>query len=188
MFDQRPAKAVIAFLSSEDTAFDTNSARTDAAISRFERGIPHQHVSCAFGSIANPGYYYHYYYHYYLTGAAPPNRPPSPIPLTRCPLSRRPVKTLTRGWSCLGLLFVCPRRPPLPPVPVKFHVFALAPRSRCKNVGFYEGRRQRRLPGADKKKPKTAPTTGQRVDGSTGQRATGPRNRARWPVRGRSPC
>ena len=56
MFDQRPAKAAIAFLSSEDTAFDTNSARTNAAISRFERGIPHQHVSCAFGSIANPGY------------------------------------------------------------------------------------------------------------------------------------
>ena len=61
MSDQRPAKAAIAFLSSEDTAFDTNSARTNAAISRFERGIPHQHVSCAFGSIANPGYYYHYY-------------------------------------------------------------------------------------------------------------------------------
>ena len=27
-----------------------------------------------------------------------------------------------------------------------------------------------------------------RVNGSTGQRATGQRNRARWPVRGRSPC
>ena len=25
------------------------------------------------------------YYYYYLTGAAPPNRPPSPIPLTRGP-------------------------------------------------------------------------------------------------------
>ena len=39
-------------------------------------------------------YYYHYYYQYYLyylTRAAPPNRPPSPTPLTRCTLTRRSV-------------------------------------------------------------------------------------------------
>ena len=55
-------------------------------------------------------------------------------------------------------------------------------------VGFYRVRRKRGVPGGDNKEPKTTLTTGQRVDGSTGQRATGPRNRARWPVRGRSPC
>ena len=93
-----------------------------------------------------------------------------------------------RGWGCLGLLFVCPRHPALPPDLRKLDVFALAPRSQCKNVEFSPVRRNRGVPGADKKEPKTAPTTGQRVDGSTGQRATGPRNRARWPVRGRSPC
>lgn len=56
VFDQRPAKAVIALLSSEATALDTSSARTNAQISHFERGIPRQHVSCAFGSIADPSY------------------------------------------------------------------------------------------------------------------------------------
>ena len=42
------------------------------------------------------------------------------------------------------------------------HVYTtstLAPRPRCKNIEFYEGRRQRRVLGADKKEPKTAPTT-----------------------------
>ena len=73
--------------------------------------------------------------------------------------------TLTRGWGCLGRLFVCPRHPGLPPGPVKLDVFALAPRSRCKNVEFWVARRKTGVPRADKKAPKTAPTTSTLTEG-----------------------
>ena len=85
--------------------------------------------------------YVHAFLWNYLTGAVPPNRPPSPIPLTRCPLSRRPVDLLTR-W-------------PAPRAPKRsLRAPRRSPRSPQEHPrGPQEGLK------STKKEPKTAPTT-----------------------------
>ena len=41
----------------------------------------------------------------------------------------------------MGAFLFAPGTCPVPPVPVKFDIFALAPKSRCKSVEFYRDRR-----------------------------------------------
>ena len=85
----------------------------------------------------------------YLTGAAPPNRPPSPIPLTRGPAdeareARKSTKddlkkaSWTRGPVDLGAFLFAPGTMRIQPAPsFSRHRYRRYHRA---NVEFYEGR------------------------------------------------
>ena len=64
--------------------------------------------------------------------------------------------------SPLGAFLFAPGTMRLPSTLVKPDVFASGPRCYCKNIRFYGAQRKTGVPGANKKAPKTALTTGQR--------------------------